>query len=285
MTNVFASKLKHLSKEHEHRQTFTVNEKTPFIIKESVRSIKANISVSLPKKEDGKAKRIFFTSALPSTGKTTVSVNVALNMAKDAKVLLIDADMRKGRVRKYFDIKKCSGLSEVLCGLASVEECLKEIDLSAVMGEKEKPLQGCGLSVLTCGGYSSSPYELMSSDSMKKLLDELSEKYDYILIDVPPVGIVSDALALAEITDGCVVVLKHMYSTRQETARMIEILKFGKCKIIGAVLNDFIGAYDHKGNYKYDYRYGYKYQAEYKYIYNYDYHYGNTGEESAEDKK
>lgn len=264
------------------RKEIVIDEKTSFIIKESVRTIKANISVALPKKADGRARRIFFTSALPATGKTTVSVNVALSMAKDAKVLLIDADMRKGRVRKYFKIHRCSGLSEVLCGLAGVEECIKDIDICALTGEKETPVPGCGLSVLPSGAYSPTPYELMSSDSMAKLLDELSGMYDYILIDVPPVGVVSDALALAPLTDGCVVVLKHMYSTRQETQHMIDILRFAKCKIIGAVLNDFIGATDSKGRYKYDYKYGYKYQAEKNYIYSYDYNYGNSGENSGE---
>ncbi len=98
---------------HSHRNEYLLNDKTPFDVTEAFRNLKATLSVSVPKKEGGRT--IMITSAYPEDGKTTVTVNLALMFAQsNAKVVLVDADIRKGRVAKYFNKKSAPGLSDCL---------------------------------------------------------------------------------------------------------------------------------------------------------------------------
>ena len=111
------------AKEHHHvskRREYLLNEKTPFDVTEAFRNLKASISVSVPKKDGGVV--LMMTSAYPEDGKTTVTTNLALMFALSyAKVILIDADIRKGRVAKYFNKRSTPGLSDYLSGQNTLE--------------------------------------------------------------------------------------------------------------------------------------------------------------------
>lgn len=208
------------------KREYFLTKNVPFEVKEAFRSLKASLSVSLPKKENGEGIAILVTSACPEAGKTTVSVNLSLMLAEsNAKVLLIDADTRKGRVARYFEANAKPGLVDCISGQASLEEVLH------VYNEK--------VSYITCGSHSPRPYELLESTVTKKLLSELKKQYDYIVIDTPPVLLLSDALALIPETDGTVVVCRHRSSHVNDIAKTLSVLKFSKANVLGAVVNDY----------------------------------------------
>ncbi|MBE5747758.1 MAG: CpsD/CapB family tyrosine-protein kinase [Clostridiales bacterium] len=245
---------------HSHRSEYLLNEDTPFDVTEAFRNLKAALSVSVPKKDGGVV--IMTTSAYPEDGKTTVTANLALMFAlSDAKVVLVDADIRKGRVAKYFKRKSAPGLSDYLSGQNTLDEVVHQSHLNE------------NLSYITCGTHSPKPYELLESDEMKNLLKDLRSKYDYVIIDTPPVLILSDALAIAPETDGVVLVCRHLVSYISDIERALNTLKFAKSNVLGVVINDYKQPKQGKfyGGYK-------KY-----YYYNYNYSYGSTDPTHTDD--
>ena len=239
---------------HSRRTEYLLNEDTPFDVTEAFRNLKAALSVSVPKKEGGTA--IMLTSAYPEDGKTTVTVNLALMFAlSNAKVVLVDADIRKGRVAKYFKRKSSPGLSDCLSGQNTLDEVIHQSHLNE------------NLSYITCGTHSPKPYELLESNEMKELLQELRNRYDYVIIDTPPILLISDALALATVTDGTALVCRHNVSYVSDISRAINSLEFAKANILGVIVNDYKAPAAGKfyGGYK-----------KYYYYNSYGYGYGST---------
>ena len=246
---------KHSQEKHQSsRSEYLLHDDTPFDVTEAFRNLKAALSVSVPKKEGGTA--IMTTSAYPADGKTTVTVNLALMFAlSDAKVILIDADIRKGRIAKYFKRKSSPGLSDYLSGQNSLDEVIHTSHVNE------------NLSYITCGTHSPKPYELLESNEMKDLLAELRTRYDYIIIDTPPILLISDALALTPITDGTVLVCRHNVSYVSDISHALGSLEFAKANILGIVVNDYKAPSSGKfyGGYK-----------KYYYYSSYGYAYGST---------
>ena len=208
------------------KREYLLTKNLPFEVREAFRSLKASLCVSLPKKENGEGVALLITSASPDVGKTTVSVNLSLMLAEsNVKVLLIDADTRKGRVARYFDANAKPGLVDCISGQASLEEVVR------VYNEK--------FSYITCGSHSPRPYELLESNVTKKILSELKKQYDYIIIDTPPVLLLSDAIALLPETDGTVVVCRHRSSHVNDIAKTLSTLRFAKANVLGVVVNDY----------------------------------------------
>ena len=246
-------------KKHSHRAEYLLSKDTPFDVTEAFRNLKASLSVSVPKKEHGVS--IMVTSAYPEDGKTTVTTNLALMFAQsDAKVVLVDADIRKGRIAKYFKRKSSPGLSDCLSGQNSLDDVIHHSHINE------------NLSYITCGTHSPRPYELLESEEMKKLIQELCQRFDYVIIDTPPVLLISDALALAPSTDGGVLVCRHQVSYISDIERAINTLKFAKINLLGIVVNDYkapkVSAY---GGYK-----------KYYYYNSYGYGYGSTNPEDTD---
>lgn len=246
-------------KKHSHRAEYLLSKDTPFDVTEAFRNLKASLSVSVPKKEHGVS--IMVTSAYPEDGKTTVTTNLALMFAQsDAKVVLVDADIRKGRIAKYFKRKSSPGLSDYLSGQNSLDDVIHHSHINE------------NLSYITCGTHSPRPYELLESEEMKKLIQELCQRFDYVIIDTPPVLLISDALALAPSTDGGVLVCRHQVSYISDIERAINTLKFAKVNLLGIVVNDYkapkVSAY---GGYK-----------KYYYYNSYGYGYGSTNPEDTD---
>lgn len=246
---------------HSHRTEYLLNEDTPFDVTEAFRNLKATISVSVPKKSGGVA--IMTTSAYPEDGKTTVTVNLALMFAvSDAKVVLVDADIRKGRVAKYFKHKSVPGLSDYLSGQATLDQVVHHSHVNK------------NLSYITCGTHSPRPYELLESEEMKAFIEELKQQYDYVIIDTPPVLLISDALALAPVTDGSVLVCRHQVSYISDISRALSSLQFAKSNVLGVVVNDYKAPATGKfyGGYK-----------KYYYYSSYGYTYGSTNPEDNDE--
>ena len=258
-----AKKASEKSKRRSHRSEYLLNKETPFDVTEAFRNLKASLSVSVPKKENGVA--IMVTSAYPEDGKTTVTTNLALMFAQsDAKVVLVDADIRKGRIAKYFKRKSAPGLSDCLSGQATLDEVIHNSHVNE------------NLSYITCGTHSPRPYELLESEEMKKLVQELRTRFDYVIIDTPPVLLISDALALSPSTDGTVLVCRHQVSYISDIERALNTLQFAKAKVLGIVVNDYKAPKVSKiyGGYKKYYYYS---------SYRYGYGYGSTDPETKDD--
>lgn len=223
---------------HSHRTEYLLNEKSAFNVTEAFRNLKATLSVSIPKKEGGVA--IMATSAYPEDGKTTVTANLALMFAlSDAKVVLVDADIRKGRIARYFKQKTATGLSDYLSGQCALDEVIRPSQVNE------------NLSFISCGTRSPKPYELLESEEMKKLLEELRRRYDYVIIDTPPVLLISDALAITKMTDGAMLICRHEASYVNDISRALNALSFAKANILGVVVNDYKAQIKNKryGNY------------------------------------
>lgn len=259
--NKHAKKATQNKPHHSTRAEYLLNENTAFDVTEAFRNLKAALSVSVPKKNGGIA--IMTTSAYPEDGKTTVTVNLALMFAlSDAKVILVDADIRKGRVAKYFKRKSSPGLSDCLSGQNTLDEVIHKSHVNE------------NLSFITCGTHSPKPYELLESAEMKSLLEELRSRYDYVIIDTPPILLISDALALTPITDGTVLVCRHNVSYVSDISRALSTLEFAKANLLGVVVNDYKAPTTGKfyGGYK-----------KYYYYNSYGYGYGSTDPEATDE--
>lgn len=208
-----------------------------FRINEAYRAARANLSFSLVK--DG-CKKIAITSSLMGEGKTTTAVNIAIMLAQQVniKVLLIDCDLRKPKVNRFFDLQNSPGLTNFLGGMK---------DIASIVRETKFP----SLNVITCGVNVPNPSELLSSVSMETLVQQMESKYNYIIFDTPPVNVVIDALALANLSDGFVIVVKEGSSLHPELRRTIMTLEHAKIKILGVILNG--SKLETKDNYKYRY--------------------------------
>ena len=252
-------KVSQKSEHHSHRTEYLLSNNSPFDVTEAFRNLKASISVSVPKKEGGVV--LMMTSAYPEDGKTTVTTNLALMFALSyAKVILIDADIRKGRVAKYFNKRSTPGLSDYLSGQNTLEEVVHH-------SHKHE-----NLSFITCGTHSPKPYELLESDEMKNLIEELRKEYDYIIIDTPPILLISDALAVAPFTDGVALVCRHQVSYVSDITRALNSLNFAHANVLGVIVNDYKAPKIGKiyGGYK-------------KYYYYNSYSYGSTNPEDTEE--
>lgn len=179
------------------RVAFTTNiikENTDFDIVETYKSIRTNIMFSIPKSEKGNA--IAVTSAAPGEGKTTTTTNIAITFAQiNAKIILVDCDLRKSKMHRYLDIEDGQGVTNVLCGFCKLEDAIK------------KNVRD-NLDVLVAGDIPPNPAELLASEAFDKMIEELREKYDYIFIDTPPITAVTDASIIMPKSQGVIVVAK-----------------------------------------------------------------------------
>ena len=171
-------------------------------------------------------KVICYTSAFPQEGKTATLVNTAVSFAQlNKKVLMIDADMRKPRLHKVFDLSITNGLSSYLTGKISLDETVKETKLKNMF-------------VITSGPHPPNPVELIDTPRMKELLDAVRGRFDFIFIDTPPVLAVVDSAIVSSISDGTVFIVKIGKTTRKAYVNSIRALEQVKANIIGVVYNE-----------------------------------------------
>ena len=165
-----------------------LDENTDFLVREAYNTTRTNIIYSLGSEKG--CKKIIVTSASPHEGKTTTSLNIAITFAQtEARVLVIDADLRKPRIYRHLGLTREDGLSDLLCGLIDIDKAIKHSDAH-------------NLDCITSGHIPPNPTELLSSSEMGNILEKLSERYDYIFIDTPPVTVVTEAVAMAKICFG-----------------------------------------------------------------------------------
>ena len=193
-------------------------------------------------------KSLLVTSSLPGEGKTTTAVNTAVSLAQTgASVVIIDADMRRPRLQKIFDMQGQEGLSSILSSDTSVDDMLAMI----------RNDEASGLSVLTSGPIPPNPAELLGSDQMRRLLAALQANYTHVVIDSPPVSSFTDGVLISTMVDGVLLVVHGGKSSRHIVRRSKQLLNDVGAKIFGVVLNNVnLQSHDY---YYYQSYYGQKY--------------------------
>ena len=164
--------IRHANKRNENKSSrgvaTVIDENTDFLVREAYNTTRTNIIYSLGSERG--CKKIIITSASPHEGKTTTSLNVAITFAQTkARVLIIDADLRKPTINKYYNIESRKGLSNILSGMNTIEECIYR------KSETEN------LYIIPSGLLPPNPSELLSSKAMIKLLEEVDKDYDYVI--------------------------------------------------------------------------------------------------------
>lgn len=195
-------------------------------------------------------KSLLITSSLPSEGKTTTATNTAISLAQTgAKVLIIDADMRRPRLHSIFGIENGNGLSTLL----SSE--LTDADITAAVRQDEKSK----LYMLTSGPIPPNPAELIGSPQMALLLKMLQARFTHVVVDSPPIASFTDGVLIASMVDGVILVVNAGRSSRQVVKRSRQLLQEIGAKVFGVVLNNvnlnakdnyyYYQSYYHRSNY------------------------------------
>ena len=194
------------------------------VISEQYRAIRTNIEYS---NVDQNTKTILVTSSDKNEGKTTTVSNLAVSFANlNKKVLLIDCDLRNASIHKMFKLNNIYGLTDILAKDRAVDKCIQETELK-------------NLYVLTAGATPPNPAEILSSEKMKNLIEDLKNIYDYIFIDTPPIGLVTDAGALSSFIDGVVLVVKSESIEKKYLEETKKKLDAVDARILGAILNSY----------------------------------------------
>ena len=196
-----------------------------FSAKESYNLLRTNIMLSLP--NNGACKVIGITSADAGEGKSTTAINLSYSLSmNDKDVLLIEGDMRKPTISTRLGIEQKPGLSNLLAGLSSADISTHKSGISD------------RLTVLPAGDTPPNPSELLASEEMEKQIAEFKKTKDYIILDLPPINVVPDALVVANIVDGMIIIARSDFAKKGAVADAIRQLEFGKVKILGFVLTN-----------------------------------------------
>lgn len=196
--------------------------------------------MSFPR-EDTSCHLVGVTSAQPSDGKSTIALNLAYSLAElGKKTLLIDADMRRASLHEKTGFEKVPGLNELVTVTTDVKSALRHYQSSN---------SETGFDLIPGGEAAKNPSELLNSERMARLLETLATAYDYIVIDLPPVGAVIDAVSVAQELDGMLVVVRENTCPRGLLSECMQQLDYADVSVLGFVVN---GALEGSGK-KYQY--------------------------------
>jgi succinoglycan biosynthesis transport protein ExoP len=225
-------------------------------VAEACRAVRTNLLFMSP---DKPFKTMLVTSSGPQEGKSTTVISLGIAMAQSgSRILLLDTDMRRPRLHKPFGVPNDTGVSSLVVSDSKLEDAVKTTEIP-------------NLFVLPCGPIPPNPAELLHTRAFHDLIKRLSQQYDKIILDSPPIGAVADAVVLATQVDGVLMVLKAGATHRETARRAIRSLNDVKARVFGAILNDIDASKAKYGDY---YGYGYGYTT-------YGYYYGEKKEEGA----
>lgn len=214
---------------------------------EAYRSLRTNLNYLTPPKPP---RVIVVTSALPGDGKTTTAVNLAVTLAHQGqRVILIDAETRRGTVHDVFGIAPAPGFFDLMYGQASPGECIRRVTLEGGTATMDVLPLGSAPSV--------NPADLLVPQRLQPLFDRLRSQYDYVLIDTPPLNLFTDAALIGSQADALLLVARADKTEREELRFAVAQLRNVQVNLAGAVLNDV------------EYRRGSRYRAGYGYYYDY----------------
>lgn len=239
-------------------ETITANRKrllskdAPFAIKEAYVKLRTSLLFCMTADKQRPCKTFAITSANPSEGKSLTAANIAISYAMLGKsVLLIDADMRKPTQRRLWDVELSTGLCDFLAKIRRLE--LVKVD-------------ALPLWIVCTGTIPPNPSELLSSERMRRFVEEGAKTYDYVIIDTPPINTVADAQIVSTYADGVVIVARSGRTTTVELSDAVEAVQRAGGNLCGVVLND-LNMKSGKYAYKYSSKYGYGSKYGYRYSY------------------
>jgi capsular exopolysaccharide synthesis family protein len=218
-------------------------------VAEAFRGLRANLQYLAVKRP---LRTILVTSASPQQGKTTVAANLALAIARSgASTIVLEGDLRRPRLDDAFEVSPHGpGLTSVLVGAVDIDEAIVDMAMPASEDEASRGQRPGRLSFLPSGPQPPNPSELLSSLQMTKLLDRLALAYDYVLIDSPPVLVVADALELARLVDGVVVVVRRNHASTDEARELRAMVERLGINLLGVVFTDVVPAGLYYGGYR-----------------------------------
>lgn len=233
-----------------------------FAAKEAYKRLRTNIIFSFP--NEGKCRVVGMTSAQPGEGKTVTSINLAYSLSElGKKVLYLDADMRRSSAGRKLNVPSTPGLSNLMVEMTDISSVIREYTSK----------KGVKFDIITGGDVPPNPAELLGSERMKSLFEALGKVYEYIIVDLPPICAVVDALAVSSNLDGMLLVLREQHTPKSAITYCVDQLKFSGVRILGFVLNGTLEGTGKKYSYK-KYVYGYsKYKRGYYGSYSGGYYY------------
>lgn len=227
-----------------------------FAASEAYKLLRTNLIFSLP--ENG-CRIIGVTSAVRDEGKSTTSVNLCYSLAEAGKrVLLIEADMRLPNIAGNLGLKASPGLSNLLAGLTDG------------VGVLQTSSQFKSWKILTAGDIPPNPSELLASKSMQVALESFAKGFDFIVLDLPPVNVVSDALVVSKMTDGMILVVREDFSSKNAVRDAINNFNLSDAKLLGIVMTHVNSKSSRKKYYRRKNGYGYGKGYGYGYGYGYE---------------
>lgn len=223
-----------------------------FAGREAYNLLRTNVEFSFPKDSQSARGRIVgITSSVPNEYKSTTATNLALALAEEGKhVLLLDCDLRKTELRPRLELTENRGVSDYLVSDISADDLI------------QKNVHKDNLDVLLGGTFPPNPSELLASQRMQDLVEELAVKYDFIIIDLPPLHEVSDALVAGRFCDGMLMVIRRHFTSRKDVEQSFREIEYAGIRLLGLVMT---GNVERSGFYKYNKKYGYRYGHKYGY--------------------
>jgi len=209
-------------------------------VAESCRVVRTNILFCSP---DRPLRTLLVTSPNPVEGKTLMTVSLGVAMAQNgARTLLVDTDMRRARLHRILQASMEHGVSRVVVGEGSLDDAIKSTDVP-------------NLFILPCGPLPPNPAELLQTERFAALVKRLSEMFDRVLFDSPPVMAVTDAAILSRLADGTILVARSSKTRRDSLARTAAQIKSVGANLVGVILNDVdLGGPHYSGYYAYKYK-------------------------------
>lgn len=215
-------KKKNTVKRNTSHREYLLSEQTPFIVQEAYKSLRTNIMFALPGSE---CKCIGMTSPVSGDGKSTTAVNLAISLAQiGKKVILIDCDMRIPTVAEKLGLRTSPGLSDFLIGQVRIDEAVCSV-------------AKYGIHVLPASSTPADPTGLLESKQMEHLFAALRRNYEFVIVDLPPVTVVSDALILSKCLDGFLLTVRKKQTAHRMVEETLRQMRFADAKVLGIIVN------------------------------------------------
>ena len=234
------------SKNTSHRKLYTVGSDAPFQYVEAYKSLRTNLEFL---STSGNCKTILITSSVPEEGKSNVALNLAMTLtASGNRVVLVDCDLRKATISRYLRIpRNHTGLTNVITSR----------DVSTLSTALVR-MKETGITILPVGTIPPNPAELLATPIPEKIFGALQNAFDYVIVDTPPVSVVTDAAVLCRVADGVLLVVRPGVTTIQGAQLSKKNLEAVNAHILGVVMNGYNAKKSgRKDGYSYAYSYSY----------------------------
>lgn len=219
--------------------------------REAFKRLRTNMLISLGELSEKSNNIVGITSAQPSEGKSTVAVNLAYSLGELGKsVIVLDCDLRRPTIHTNVGVQQSPGLTEVLNGTVNLRNALMRYKSST---------NSTHFDLITSGEIPENPSEILGSKDFLQLLKVVSDAYDVVILDLPPVNAVIDAAIVSQLTDGLILIIREDHCPRFVLQECMEQLKYAKANILGFVMNGSANGAGKRYKYGKAYRYGYGY--------------------------